>query len=162
MYHVLLHHKLRASRLETVHTIFDRSENGVSNKSKNKGHAGYHKDGNFPFYSSLECASDIATASGVDAQHWRTVAASPSALRDLGSVDVLMSIVSWLFHYPEPRYLAAAAKIVKPVTGRLIVTPKFKEDAEKKLLSAGFTKCQILLRPHDHMVCCVGCESNFL
>ena len=164
MYHVLLHHKLRASRVETVHTILDRSENGVSNGSKNQGHAGYHKDGEFPFYSSLECASDIAIASGMDAQHYKTVDASPSALLDLGSgfADVLMSIVSWLFHYPEPRYAEAAAKVVKPVTGRLIITPKYLEDAKHKLMSAGFTMCQMLIRPHGHLVCCVGCASIFL
>lgn len=160
MYHVLLHHKLRMEKVESVHTILDRSENGV-NRSAGKSHAGYRAGGAFPFYSSLECATDIAMASGMDDQHWKTLEASPVSLRSLGEgyADVLMSIVSWMYHYPEEGYLSFAAKLVRPRTGRLIITPKYQEKAKRELLDAGFSKCEFTSRPAGHLICCVGCLS---
>ena len=157
MYHVLLHHKLGVEGVESVHTILDRSENGV-NRSAGTSHAGYRAAGGFPFYSSLECATDIAMASGMDDQLWKTLEASPSSLRSLGEgyADVLMSLVSWMYHYPEKGYMSFAAKLVRPRTGRLIITPKYQEKAKHELLNAGFSKCEVT---KGHMVCCVGCLS---
>jgi len=159
MYHILLHQALKPRHVETFHTILDKSANGV-NFSVGEIHAGYHGGHSFPFYSSLECATDIALASGMDAQHWRTVEASREALSGLGdgSLDVLMSLVSWMYHYPEYGYLRASVKLVKPKVGRLVITPKFMERAKAELKGVGFTACQQPKRSPSYLVCCVGCD----
>ena len=157
MYHVLLHRKLSRENVNSSHIILDRSQNDV-NRSAGKSHAGYQMGGKFPFYSSLECAADIAMASGMDDLHFRTVEANPSNLRGIGAgtVDVLMSVVSWMFHYPEPGYTEAAVLLVKPRSGRLMITPKYPESAKLELKKAGFSLCEHL---HGYLICCMGCDS---
>ena len=160
MYHVhIREHFSKHWGMQTNVTIIDRSLNSV-NASKGMSHAGHHaKPSQFPFYSSLECATDIAMASGFDRQHWYTVAASEpcdTALLSLGigSVDLVMSLYSWTWHYLDDDYARAAAKVLKKNTGRLILTPRYAENVRMRMLRAGFTNCNITQKM---LVCCVGC-----
>ena len=71
-------------------------------------------------------------------------------------VDVLMSIVSWMYHYPEAGYLASAVKLIKLQTGRVIITPKKMEQAKRDFIKVGFTACS---QSGFYLVCCVECTS---
>ena len=161
MYHVFV---ARHYRGRTQHYIIDRSANGIRGQGRKSTHAGFHRsvleNGSFPFYSSLECARDIALCSGFTPERWHAVEASTGNVLSLGaaSVDVVISLLSCTrglrhtisraqhhpgrkaashtimaaqcltgtFHYPVSTYADAVRAVLKPDTGRLIVTPKAK------------------------------------
>ena len=82
MYHIFVARRWRG---RTEHYIVDRSANGIRGYGS---HAGFHRsvleNGSFPFYSSLECARDIALCSGFAPTRWHAVEASSDNVRSLG------------------------------------------------------------------------------
>ena len=69
-------------------------------------HAGGFQDASkFSFYSSLECATDIARESGFDMNMWHAIDASEAKLEALKSVDIVISILSWTYHYKVETYI---------------------------------------------------------
>lgn len=123
------------------HFLVDRSNNQIdvpeSNDHKKfarKG--GFHKNAReVAFYSSEQCARKIATMNGMTSERWQWVNATESNVRALGmaSVDVVMSLLSWGFHYPVSTYAAAARAVLKPGTGRLILELRAGQDGEMVL-----------------------------
>merc|ERR1712194_775578 len=92
------------------------------------------------------CATDIARESGFDMNMWHAIDASEAKLEALKSVDIVMSILSWTYHYKVETYINAVKKVPAPRTGRLILTPKagkMKDGScprnNEDLLGAGFT-----------------------
>ena len=157
MYHGSLH---RHFENQSEHFIVDRSANISMRRGTFSGHGGFHKSavegGSFPFYSSLECAADINRANGFP-KPWRfhTVHAEKGAIIALGkaSLDLVMSVLSWGFHYPISTYAEEVAAALKPVTGRLIVQG-LKDTAS---LRSHFT-----CAPEKTQFCCVGCRDPSL
>ena len=173
MYHIFLRQLLRSRGKLSHHYVFDRDATG----SVIGLHAGFHSStGTFPFYSSLACATDIAHASGFRKDEWSAINASRDALLGLGegSVDIVISLVSWGFHYPVNTYAEEVKAILKPRTGRLIITPKLATGQHRSLIRAGFN-CSYhpcIGRRRDGslagesktaptMSCCVGCKGPF-
>ena len=123
------------------HFLVDRSNNQIdmpeSNEHKKfarKG--GYHKSATeVAFYTSGQCAQKIATMNGMTSERWQWVNATESNVRALGvaSVDVVMSLLSWGFHYPVSTYADAARAVLKPGTGRLILELRAGQNGEMVL-----------------------------
>ena len=139
---------------QSRHYILDRSVvrlgDAASQRKRDNprlNHAGGFQDAaNFSFYSSHECATDIARESGFDMNMWHAIDASEAKLEALKSVDIVMSILSWTYHYKVETYINAVKKVLAPRTGRLILTPKagkMKDGSfprnNEDLLGAGFT-----------------------
>lgn len=110
------------------HFLVDREANQIDNPTRAQRRfakrGGFHRDANdVAFYTSATCARKIASANGLTAERWQWVNASESNVRALGvgSVDVVMSLLSWGFHYPVSTYADAARDVLKPQTGRLIL-----------------------------------------
>ena len=107
MYHVFV---ARHYRGRTQHYIIDRSANGIRGQGRTSTHAGFHRsvleNGSFPFYSSLECARDIALCSGFTSERWHAVEASTGNVLALGaaSVDVVISLLSCAYARPSSHY----------------------------------------------------------
>ena len=81
------------------HYLVDRSANEVGHKRDH----GYRQTGDFAFYNSLECALGILQANGVASDRLHAVNASSVAMRAAisdGSAHVIMSLLSWGYHYP--------------------------------------------------------------
>ena len=98
-----------------------------------------------PFYSSEVCARHIATANGfVDGRNWHWVNASDEHVRAIGSADLVMSLLSWGFHYPVETYLDAARSILTSGgregnnTGILVLTLRNGQGQESTLAKCGF------------------------
>ena len=103
----------------------DRDVGRSIGKNKYLRASGGFNNSAFGFYSSLECAKDIALVSGFTSTNFKVVEASTDNVEALGTVDIVMSILSWTFHYPVEAYAMAVKKILKPHSGRLIVTVKY-------------------------------------
>ena len=66
------------------------------------------------------------------------------------------------FHYPASTYADVVRTVLKPGTGRLIVTPKAKMRQAKSLEAFGFT-CRVRTweqGPAPLTVCCIGCRNE--
>lgn len=153
MYHVKIH---RYYRNRSIHHIVDRSANISTRGGKYTRHGGFHASaitgGSFPFYSSLECAADIVRANGFpNANSFRTVHAEKGAISALGdeSIDLVMSVLSWGFHYPISTYADEVRRVLKPVSGRLII--QGLKDVTG--IAKAFT-CNL----QETNRCCVGCR----
>jgi hypothetical protein len=79
-----------------------------------------------------------------------------------GSAEVVLSLVSWTFHYPASAYAAAVLHILKPATGRLIVTPRPGKGQVRALQAAGFVCSQSTADKGGIAVCCVACTEDSL
>ena len=129
MYHPYLHAYFGnlSSHYIADKTVAKQDDRASARKADNiyLKHAGGFQDASkFSFYSSLECATDIARESGFAMSKWHTIEASSPNLEALKSVDIVMSILSWTYHYKVNTYIDAVKKILKPRTGRLILTPR--------------------------------------
>lgn len=157
MYHSNMH---RFFENQSHHFIVDRSANISTRGGAYTTHGGFHKSqlegGSFPFYSSLECAADINRANGFP--YWNrfhTVHAKKGAVAALGnsSVDLVMSVLSWGFHYPISTYAKEVASVLKPVTGRLIIQGLKDQAAMERYFTCDVPKSRF---------CCVGCRDPSL
>ncbi|MEL6183369.1 MAG: methyltransferase domain-containing protein [Myxococcota bacterium] len=74
------------------------------------------------FYNSLEIARTTLESSGVPAERVATHEATEDNRIPLadGSVDLMLSLISWGFHYPVSTYLDEAERVLRP-GGRLIL-----------------------------------------
>jgi len=98
---------------QSRHYILDRSVvrlgDAASQRKRDNprlNHAGGFQDASkFSFYSSLECATDIARESGFDMNMWHAIDASEAKLEALKSVDIVISILSWTYHYKVETYI---------------------------------------------------------
>ena len=156
MYHVNIH---RFFENRTEHIIMDRTANLTHGFRSNGGfHRSSIDGGRFPFYSSLECARDIALANGFpNPSNFQTIHADQGALvRTLaaGSVDLVMSILSWGFHYPISTYANDVKTVLKPISGRLLVHPqKSTQGARTPQDMRQYFTCS-----NSSAFCCVGCK----
>jgi len=101
--------------------------------------SGWHGNGSrpLPFYSSQQCARDIAVWNGVSADRWHPVDPTKEAVLAIGrhSVDLVMSLLSMGFHYPVDGYASAIRAVLKPHTGRLLLTLRSGRPAKEQMAS---------------------------
>lgn len=143
MYHT--HIARRYKGIVLHHYLCDRSANEVPTQNS-AAHGGWHAD-RLPFYNSLECARAINTANGVDRARWHNVHASQEAVSALGagSIDVAISILSAGFHYPIDTYARSLRHVLRPRTGRLLLTlRKLTLQAQLTSLETLGFRCKVL------------------
>ena len=93
-----------------------------------------------PFYTSQFCASEIAMANGFTDRTWHWVNATVDNVRALDTADIVMSYLSWGFHYPVSVYAEAVRHLIRR-GGRLIITVRRNTKGEAALKTFGF-KCR--------------------
>lgn len=85
------------------------------------------------FYNSLELSKTVLELNGIKPQKIFTREASDSGeIKFKQSFDLILSLLSWGFHYPVDTYLDAAYEKLKP-GGKLIMDIRAGEGGEKKL-----------------------------
>ena len=154
MYHVYMRQYF-GSRSE--HFLVDQSQYQIGRKGfeRHSSVGGFHRLKEMPFYTSAECAKDIAMASEFDDTNWHWVNATADNVIAIGggTADIVMSLLSWGFHYPVSAYAKAVHHVLKP-TGRLILTLRHDVGKPTKasqqldaLREAGFA-CKVTPQPH--------------
>lgn len=91
---------------------------------------GYKGDGEF--YNSLAIAADTLAANGLPRSQVHTHEASPNGTLAVGPVDLVVSLISWGFHYPVATYLDAAHEALTP-GGRVILDVRQGTDGEEEV-----------------------------
>ena len=157
----------------SLHYLIDREANEISHRRA----GGYAPRADLAFYNSLACAKQILNANGLNASRvnaldlgaggslhgaWQRAVASPdgSATAGRGRADVLISLLSWGYHYPIETYLSDAARVLKAHTGRLIFTLSPWAPIEQlKALAMARWRCTRPRgrRPPVFVSCCLQC-----
>jgi SAM-dependent methyltransferase len=102
---MLFHHYDRPTNLTFI--LVDRSQ------VEEKVHYGFQSRG--AFYNSLEAAKNCLVLNGVPEHNVVLKEAGDSIqIAPEGSVDLVISIISWGFHYPVDTYLTEVLRILKP------------------------------------------------
>jgi len=136
MYHIPMHNYFER---RSNHFLVDQSKYEIGQKgfSQHSQHGGFHSVQKMPFYTSEACASKIAMASGFTDSTWHWVNATVRNVRKLGTADIVMSYLSWGFHYPVEVYADAVHHLLQK-GGRLIITVRLRNKQEQALKNAGF------------------------
>jgi len=105
------------------------------------------------FYNSLERAKKTLTANGVPEGRIRTIEApADGRLRGIAPLDLVISILSWGFHFPISTYLSSVCDRLAPA-GRLIVDVRRDTDGFDSL-AARFVNLSVISETHKaHRVC---------
>jgi SAM-dependent methyltransferase len=131
---VLLHRHLDTG-IETLHLL---------DKSAVARQIFYGFNATGAFYNSLSVARGVLSANGVPASRVRTLDATPdNGIPIEGPLDLIISILSWGFHYPVRTYLERAHALLRP-GGRLILDVRKGQDGEA-LLERRFGRLQVAL-----------------
>lgn len=102
---------------------------------------GFQQDG--AFYNSLNVARDVLAYNGVDSEKIFLMEATPNYEIDISEpVDLILSLISWGFHYPVTTYLPQAYAVLKP-GGRLILDIR-KNSREHMLIQKMFSATIII------------------
>ena len=114
IYHVHLKHYFRG---RSEHFLVDQSQYQVGQRGyeQHSRHGGFHNEvDKMPFYTSEPCARDIAMANGFNVSNWHWVNATVPNVAALEKVDIVMSLLSWGFHYPIEVYSSTVRQLLKP------------------------------------------------
>lgn len=136
MYHVFLREYFQNS---STHFLVDQSryEIGKYGYEQHSRHGGFHEVHKMPFYTSELCAREIAFVNGFDSNNWHWINATASNLDQLEKADIVMSLLSWGFHYPINVYATAVWRLLK-MKGYLILTVRQNKGQEAQLERSGF------------------------
>lgn len=95
------------------------------------------------FYNSLEVARGLLTANGVSDDKVHTQEATGLPVFPDKKFDLIISLVSWGFHYPVETYLNEVYELLKP-GGLLIVDIRKGTEGEKLLEKKFHTRVQFI------------------
>jgi hypothetical protein len=112
----------------------------VDKSQKGKVFYGFEETG--AFYSSLEITDRIASLNGIAPSDWITIPAPPRALGPPHGVDLVISLISWGFHYPVSVYLQKVLDSLSEA-GVLILDLRKGTDGER-LLGESFSKIVVI------------------
>lgn len=105
------------------------------------------------FYNSLEVAKEVLTTNGIDPGHVHLIEATDN--NDINTddrMDLIISLISWGFHYPVETYLDRAYETLKP-GGRLIIDVR-KETGGIEAIENKFGEYQVVLDDKKHLRVC--------
>ena len=86
------------------------------------------------FYNSLELAGDVLKANGIPQENIHLVEANDKNEMNIKqNVDLIISLISWGFHYPISTYLERAYELLN-AEGRLIIDVRKNTDGEEALV----------------------------
>jgi SAM-dependent methyltransferase len=95
------------------------------------------------FYNSLSVAKNVLVVNGIADDHVTTLEASDDntiAIQD--RIDLVISLISWGFHYPVETYVQAVYQLLSE-QGRLILDVRKKTDG-LALLKDRFSACDVI------------------
>jgi len=86
------------------------------------------------FYNSMELASDVLTSNGIPDQKIKTLEAPDDGIINLetGSIDFVISTISWGFHFPVSTYLKSVVNVLSE-NGILIIDIRKDTGGENEL-----------------------------
>jgi SAM-dependent methyltransferase len=96
------------------------------------------------FYNSLAVARDLLVANGIDAAHVHLHEATDS--NDIAistSVDLVISLISWGFHYPVETYIQRVYEVLRP--GGVVILDVRKQTSGLDMLKDMFAQVDVLL-----------------
>ncbi len=105
------------------------------------------------FYNSLGVAKELLISNGIDKSRVTTLEATPSSDIDIDApLDLVISLISWGFHYPVATYLDRVHALLR-VGGRLILDVR-KGQGGEKLIGERFGQYEVLSRsPKSIRIC---------
>lgn len=90
----------------------------------------YGFESNAAFYNSLEVAKEVLTANGVASANIKLIHATDDNRIEIdGRIDLVVSLLSWGFHYPVKTYLQRVYELLRP-GGHLILDLRHGTDGE--------------------------------
>ena len=84
------------------------------------------------YYNSLDVARNLVSANGVESKRIHTQEVSGSPIFPGTQFDVVISLISWGFHYPVETYLNEVNTLLKP-GGKLIIDIRKGTGGNKQL-----------------------------
>jgi SAM-dependent methyltransferase len=102
------------------------------------------------FYNSLAKTKEVLMSNRVKEEHIHLVEANEGCLTPYKdeSMDIILSLLSWCFHYPVDVYLEEVKRLLSP-TGVLIVDVR-KHTGQLELLQGAFPKETEILEGKAH------------
>jgi SAM-dependent methyltransferase len=100
------------------------------------------------YYNSLDVAKKLLTSNDVDVSRVHIQEVNDSPIFPGTQFDLIISLISWGFHYPVNTYLDQAYNILRP-GGRLIIDVRKGTDGEE-LLKQKFGSVEVLSEAKKH------------
>jgi SAM-dependent methyltransferase len=95
------------------------------------------------FYNSLSVAKALLVENQIDPAQIELVSADHIGDRDIPQLDLIISLISWGYHYPVETYHAWVLKNLKP-GGRLILDIR-KGSGGEKILKQDYGKSEVVM-----------------
>jgi SAM-dependent methyltransferase len=96
-----------------------------------------------PFYNSLDLTRQVLVGNGLPAESLHLLDAADDARLDIPEpVDLIISLISWGFHYPVSTYIDEAHRLLRP-SGRLILDIRGGTEGLAQV-EARFTDVQVI------------------
>lgn len=107
-------------------------------KSETEDEIWYLFEDNGAFYNSLEISKELLERNGLEPDNIRTIEAPDDGqiVLDTPNIDLIMSTISWGFHYPISFYLDSVVELLSP-DGALVVDVR-KQTGGAEALEAVF------------------------
>jgi SAM-dependent methyltransferase len=105
------------------------------------------------FYNSLEVAREVLTSNGIDSDHVHLVEATDN--NDINTddrMDLIISLISWGFHYPVETYLDRAYETLKP--GGALILDVRKDTGGIEAIEDKFGDYRVVLDGEKHLRVC--------
>ena len=111
----------------------DRPDFYLLDKSEIDKRVHYNFEPKGSFYNSLDLARDFLTRNGLSNRQIHLLEATPQNTIDApAGIDLVISLISWGFHYPVDTYLDRVYELMKD-GGRLIIDLRPETDGQEKI-----------------------------
>ena len=103
----------------------------------------YHFEKQAAFYNSLKVAEEFLCCNGTNRQNIHLLEATEDCcINAEPGIDLVISLLSWGFHYPISTYISQVHDIIRP--GGHVITDIRKGTAGEKELADKFSKLQVI------------------
>lgn len=102
---------------------------------------GFHRTSSF--YNSLSVARDLLLANGVQPSNVHLLEVGSRDLDDVNEIDIVISLVSWGFHYPLDTYIEYVRRAVRP--GGVVILDVRKGTGGYRELERTFGDASVIL-----------------
>jgi SAM-dependent methyltransferase len=107
------------------------------------------------FYNSLEVAKEVLIANGVASEKIELIQATQdNRIAIAGPIDLVISLISWGFHYPVGTYLERVHELLRP-GGQLILDVRSETDGEAAIRAKFASVRQIEVTEKYTRVCAI-------
>jgi hypothetical protein len=100
----------KALEVKPMLYLLDGSPAAVDDDELRVAKAGYLED--YEFSSDILATSQVLTGNGVKQEHINFVAPASEGIANLRSIDLVISLTSWFWHYPRQKYWDAVESVL--------------------------------------------------